>query len=129
MRQKGQSLVELALTLPILLLVLVGATDIFSAAADLLIAKNLTARAARGAALSTVPDGVTSCQERVDSLMQGEFFLMAESSYIVTNCPADQYQGIVQGSEVVVELQLQYHPSFLPGDPWNIVIHTTDYGR
>ena len=129
MKQKGQSLVELALVLPILLLILVGATDIFAAAADVLIAKHLTARAARGAALSTYPDGVTSCRERVDSLMQGEFYFMAESTYSMTNCPTDAQQGIAQGSEVSISLILSYHPNFLPGDPWMFNVITKDYGR
>lgn len=129
MRERGQSLVELALTLPILLLLLVGSTDIFMAGADVLIAKHLTARAARGAALSTLPDGVTSCQTRVDSLLSGEYFFMAESSYTMTNCPSDPLQGIVQGSLVTVTMQLTYHPTFLPGDPWIITITTNDYGR
>ena len=129
MKQRGQSLVETALVLPILLLILVGSTDVFLGAADVAIAKHLSARAARGAALSTMPDGVTSCQARVDSLLTGEYFLLADWSYTVTNCPTDTKVGILRGSSVTVTITLVYHPSFLPGDPWNFVVVTTDYGR
>lgn len=126
---KGQSLVEMALIMPILLLVLLGTTDVWLGVADGLIAKHLTARAARGAALSTVPDGVTSCQDRVASLLSGDYFINADWSYTVTNCPADPYQGITQGTPVEVSILLDYHPSFFSGDPWSIQLATTDYGR
>lgn len=129
MKQRGQSLTETALVLPILLLVLIGSVDILTAGANVLIGKHLTARAARGAALSTVPDGVTSCAARVDSLMTGDFFLLAESTYQVSNCPTDPYQGITQGSAVSVTMALQFHPIFLPGDLWLFTIQTIDYGR
>jgi len=76
-----------------------------------------------------VPDGITSCQSRVASLMDGEYFMMADWAYSVTNCPSDPLVGIAQASPVTVTLDLSYHPVFLPGNPWSISLVTTDYGR
>ena len=129
MKQRGQSLVEMALVLPILLLLLVGSADLFGALADVAIAKHMTSVAARGAALSTLPDGITSCQARVDSLMSGDYFFLADWSYTVTNCPSNPFEGIVQGSQTSVQIVLNYHPAFLPGDPWTFNVEAVDYGR
>ena len=128
-RQHGQSLTELALTLPIFLFVLLATTDVFAVAADHLIAKNLSSRAARGAALSTLPDGITSCQDRVSARLAGATFFLADWTYETTNCPYDPYVGIMQGTPVSVTINLLYHPMFLPGDPWALSIQTVDYSR
>ena len=127
--KRGQGLVEFALVLPILLLVLVASTDIFMVAANVLIGEHLSARAARGAALSSTPDGVTSCTTRVAGLLSGDYFIMADWDYSTTNCPSNPLSGIARGAPVSVLLTLYHHPTFLPGDPWIIELEAVDYGR
>ena len=128
MRQKGQGLVEFALILPIAMVVILALLDIAFGLFNYTQAKHITARGARAAALSTMPDGVTSCTARVAPLMDGNNYLLSDSVWDVTNCPSDAMIGIAQGSPVTVTVTLSYSTVFLPG-PWAIVASTTDYGR
>lgn len=126
-KEGGQALTELALVLPVLLLVLVLSIDVLMLGANALIAKSLTARGARAAALSTVPDGVTSCQVRVADTIGSPQFFLANWSYSTVNCSADPTVGIAQGSEVEVTIDLTYYSSWL-GD-LALMVATSDYGR
>lgn len=120
--QRGQALVESALALPILLLVLLATIDIWPAMADVIIAKNLSARAARAAAIALPPD---DCNALVTNAIGTPELLFADLTY--TNpCASGDY--FAQGEPVTVTVSLDYHPGFW-GGTWELNLSTTDFGR
>lgn len=127
MKNKGQALVEMVLVLPVLLMIVILGIELLFFGSNAFIAKSITARGARAAALSTLPDGVTSCQARVVATVEPLEFFLSDATYTVTNCPADPRVGIAQGSQVRVEIDLTYHSLWL-GD-MQMTVGTDDYGR
>lgn len=114
----------MALVLPIFLLVVLATVDIWPALADLIIAKNLSARGARAAAV-VMPN--EDCPLLVESAIGTPKLFMADFTYEISpNCVL--LPTIAQGEEVWVNIDLEYHPSFWPG-PWNFIIVTSDWGR
>ena len=125
---RGQALVEMALVLPILLLVLVAASDLLPLAGNALIGKSLTARGARAAALSSRPDGVVSCQTRVSGVVANTPFYLSDWSWSTSsNCSADPTVGIAQGEAIQVYVDLTYHALWF--GELELSIGTEDYGR
>ena len=122
-RQRGQALVEAALIIPLILLLILGTMDIFPAAANVLVAKNLSARGARAAAIALPPE---DCPTLVANAIGTPALLFADFTY-TTPCVSGQY--VPQLAPVTVSVTLEYHPSFW-GGTWIIgPISTTDFGR
>lgn len=119
---KAQAFTEAALTLSVFLLLVMGTVDIFPALADLLIVKNLSARAARAAAIALPPD---DCPTLVANAIGTPDLLFADFSYTT---PCASGETFAQGEPVTVTVTLDYHPGFWPG-PWEIEVSTTDFGR
>ena len=122
-RQRGQALVEAALIIPLLLLIVLATIDIWPAMADFVIAKNLSARGARAAAIALPPE---DCPTLVANAIGTPELFFADWSYDPP-CVSGQY--ISQGAPVTVSITLEYHPGFW-GGTWVIgPISTTDFGR
>ncbi len=124
--QKGQALVEAALILPVFLLLVLATMDLWPALADLIVAKNLSARGARAAAVSLPPD---DCPTLVDNAIgTNQALLLADLSY---DSPCYPGQYFAQGEPVTVTIDLTYHPVFslVWGDPVSLSVSTTDFGR
>lgn len=121
-RQRGQAMTEAALVLSLFLVVILGTVDIWPALADLIIAKNLSARGARAAAIALPPD---DCPTLVANAIGTPDLLFADWNF--TNpCYSGQYFS--QGEPVTVTVTLEYHPGFW-GGTWTLPISTTDFGR
>ena len=122
-RQRGQALVEAALIIPLLLLLILSTIDIWPAIADAIIAKNLSARGARAAAIALPPE---DCPTLVANAIGTPALLFADFTY-TTPCVSGQY--ISRLAPATVSVTLEYHPSFW-GGTWVIgPISTTDFGR
>jgi len=119
---KGQALVETALILPVFLLIILATIDIWPALADLIIAKNLSARGARAAAVSLPPD---DCPTLVTNAIGTPDLLFADLTYTM---PCSSGQSFAQGEPVTFALTLDYYPTFW-GGTWTLLVSTTDFGR
>ncbi len=121
-KERGQAMVESALMLPVLLLILLATIDIWPALGNLVVAKNLSARGARAAAIALPPD---DCPTLVANAIGTPDLLFAEMSYTV---PCVSGQTFAQGEEIELVVHLDYHPGFW-GGTWSLDLSTTDYGR
>lgn len=122
MKQRGQALTETALVLSVFLLIILATVDIWPAIADLLIAKNLSARGARAAAVSLPPD---DCPTLVANAIGTPDLFFADLTWTV---PCASGQVFAQGEAVTVTILLDYHPIFW-GGTWHLQVETTDFGR
>ena len=121
-RLKGQALTEMALVLPVFLLVILSVIDLFPLLADVLVLKAVSARGARAAAISLPPD---DCPALVAQAMGTPALLFADWSYIP---PCASGQTFASGVPVTLAATLEYHPSFW-GGTWTLPVSTTDFGR
>lgn len=121
-RQRGQALVESALVLSLFLVLILGTIDIWPALADLVVAKNLSARGARAAAISLPPD---DCPTLVTNAIGTPELLFADMSF---SMPCYSGQTFASGEPITVTVTLDYHPSFW-GGTWTLSVSTTDFGR
>ncbi len=124
--QKGQALTEAALILPVFLFLVLATMDVWPALANMIVAKNLSARGARAAAVSLPPD---DCPTLVDNAIgTNQALLFADLSYD-NPCYSGQY--FAQGEPVTVTVTLDYHPvmGIIWGDPVVLSLSTTDFGR
>ena len=121
-RQRGQALVETALVLSLFLLIILATIDIWPAMANLIIAKNLSARGARAAAISLPPD---DCPTLVTNAIGTPELFFTDLTYTM---PCVSGQTFAQGEPVTVTMMLDYHPMFW-GGTWNLQVETTDFGR
>ena len=83
MRERGQSIVELALAVPILLIVLMGVMDLGRAYYVLVALEDMAAEGAIYAAIN--PDDVTGIQARAATASSG--LVEVESSAVRFDCP------------------------------------------
>ncbi len=109
--------------LPLFLAIVALTIDIWPAMANFAIAKNLSARGARAAAIALPPE---DCPTLVANAIGTPELFFADWSYDLP-CAPGQY--VSQGAPVTVSITLEYHPSFW-GGTWVIgPISTTDFGR
>jgi hypothetical protein len=128
MKVKGQALTEMALILPGLLMLFIVLSDLLPFAGNALIAMNETSQGARAAALSSRPDGITSCFVRVANVVETTSFYRSDVTWGATsNCSSDPTIGIAQGEQVGVTIDMMYHSLWF-GD-LQLTFSTEDYGR
>ncbi len=135
----GQSLVEFALVLVLIIGVIAGMVDVAPLVFNAFAAKQMSARGARAASVY-LPDGERTCIRDVldavgtPSLIKATWFLEEVSP----NCTADPLATIPTGQEVTVRVKVDYEPLFWGGfgfpvqDParvWTFVMGTTDQAR
>lgn len=127
-RTKGQSMVELGLILPIFIGIIVLTADIFFVASNSVVAKLLTSRGSRAAALSTMTYDI-SCLTRVtDAIGTPPLFLVDPWTWEVSpNCSSDPLVGISQSEAVAVTINFTVNTNFLGAIDMEIT--SQDYGR
>ncbi len=95
-------------------------------------ANALSAKGARAAAIY-LPNGVSSCAVDVLNSVGVPDLLMADWALGTSaNCTFNTSDVIVPGEPVTVYIEVNYHPMFWGqwlGDPWTLVVSTTDQGR
>lgn len=125
MKPRGQALVEMALALPVFLILILATMDVWPAIANSIIAKSLSARGARAAAVSLPPD---DCPLKVASAIGTPELLFSDLTY---TAPCVTGQTFAQGEAVSVTVVVEYHPvmELIWGDPVILTLETTDYGR
>lgn len=124
--QRGQALTEAALILPVFLFLVLATMDLWPALADIIVAKQLSARGSRAAAISLPPE---DCPTLVaNAIGTNPALLFADLSY---DSPCYSGQYFAQGEPVTVTVTVEYHPvlSLVWGDPVTLTLSTTDFGR
>ncbi len=95
-------------------------------------ANALSAKGARAAAIY-LPNGISTCETDVLNSIGNVGLLMADWNVSTSsNCGLDPSDAIVPGEPVTVSIEVNYHPMFWGqwlGDPWTLVVSTTDQGR
>lgn len=129
--EKGQSLVEFGLTLPIFLLLILSTIDPFLFAVDLAISKYYSFYGAREASLFLV-DGTNSCKGTVESVINSlppMFMVSNWTTNIVDegtlDCTYDTDKNVPRGEQVTVTIQFDYQAIWWIGT-WSGEMSTTN---
>ncbi|HLD96675.1 MAG TPA: TadE family protein [Patescibacteria group bacterium] len=101
-KEQGQGLVEFALTLPIMLMVLLGIFEIGMLYSDLVQANASAHNAVHAAVVHIVDGSGKSCYDRAMEALGEPVFLMAEgSTFTIEPCSDDPYWVGPMGAQVV----------------------------
>ena len=99
-QRKGQSLVETALVIPILLLILTGIIDFGMLFNNYLVVSNASREGARSAAIGSTDAQINTVVNNVASTL--------DPAKLTVNITPDQTAGRSTGSSVVVTVQYKY---------------------
>lgn len=137
-RQRGQGMVEFALILIVLIIIVAGMIDVAPLMANWFVAKSLSAKGARAAAVY-YPDGSRTCYNDVMNSLGSPIFIHASWSVEIdpdcTNSPASVNPS---GLPMYVTVSVNYEPLFWGGfgyppvdtaSSWPFQVSTVDQVR
>lgn len=137
--RRGQGMTELALGIPILIVIIAGMIDLSPLIFNFFVGKQMSARGARAAAVY-YPDGSRTCYGDVLNAvgpaggMAADFTVSGVSGV----CNGDPNWAISTGTPITVEVTVDYYPLFFGGfgfppkdtvSVWSFVTSTTDQAR
>ena len=126
---KGQGLVEFALLLSLFGIVLLGMIDPAFALFDIAVAKTMSGRGARAAAIY-MPDGTRTCYGDVQNALGTPGLIMADWTETVTyNCNSNPLDTHAPGEDVMVEVEVTYRPMFWNKNNWVFNVQTWEQAR
>ncbi len=130
--ERGQSIVELALTLPIMVFVLIGGADMARAYALQLAVQNGARAGAEAAAINSAPTSALAIARAIDEMSRTPGMDMSDPSLVVTanfakanGTACDPTPSIA--SPCFVTVRVQY--TFQTVTPWPIVPNTANFDR
>lgn len=129
--QKGQGMVEFALSLVILIGIVAGMIDIAPAIFNVYTAKQMSARGARAAAIYT-PDGFRNCRNDAINAIGNPWLMSATWEVTISpNCDANPFSTIPTGQDVRVDVRVDYTRLFWRGGAgvWTFYLPTVDQAR
>ncbi|MCK5643876.1 MAG: pilus assembly protein [Gammaproteobacteria bacterium] len=127
-RQRGQSLVEFGMSLPIMLALVFAVFTTFMLAGNLLMAKQMSARGARAASVF-LADGSRTCLGDVANAIGDPGLPSASWTHSVTaNCDGNPFATFVSGEPVTVTIDVSFTPFWGQGS-WPLSLSTTDQAR
>jgi len=113
--QKGQGMVEFALTLVILIIIVAGMIDVAPMIFNVYAAKQMSARGARAAAIYA-PDGVRSCRNDAIAAIGNPGLMSANwTAEVSPNCDYNPLSTLARGESVWVTVNVDYKPMFWGG--------------
>ena len=129
--QKGQGMVEFALTLVILIGIVAGMIDIAPAIFNVYTAKQMSARGARAAGIYS-PDGYRTCENDVLAAIGNPWLISATWEVTISpNCDTDPLSTIPTRQNVWVQVEVTYTRLFWRGGAgvWTFYLPTVDQAR
>lgn len=136
--QKGQGMVEFALSLVVLIVIVAGMIDVAPIIFNLYAAKEMSARGARAGAIYA-PDGFRTCHNDAMNAIGNPWLMSATwRASVSPNCDANPLSTIPSGQNVIVQITVDYHPLFWGGfgfparetaSTWSFTVTTVDQAR